>query len=90
METLLETNTGNTKLVAQLPKGTPVAHKTGSSGKDEKGLTIAENDIGIVTLPNGKKYAISVFVSDSMESEETNTKMIADISKIVFDYFSRK
>lgn len=90
METLLETNTGNTKLVAQLPKGTPVAHKTGSSGKNEKGLTIAENDIGIVTLPNGKKYAISVFVSDSMESEETNTKTIADISKIVFDYFSRK
>jgi len=90
MKTLLETNTGNTKLVAQLPKGTLVAHKTGSSGKNEKGLTIAENDIGIVTLLNGKKYAVSVFVSDSMESEETNTKTIADISKIVFDYFSRK
>ena len=89
METLLETNTGNTKLVAQLPIGTPVAHKTGSSGKNESGLTIAENDIGIVILPNGKKYAISVFISDSMETEETNTKTIADISKIVYDYFSR-
>lgn len=90
MKTMIETTTGTTKIVAQLPKGTPVAHKTGSSGKNEKGLTIAENDIGIVTLPNGKHYAISVFVSDSMESEETNTKMIADISKIVFDYFSKK
>lgn len=90
MKTMLETNTGANKIVAQLPKGTWVAHKTGSSGKDEMGLTIAENDIGIITLLNGKQYAISVFVSDSMESEKTNTKMVADISKLVFDYFSKK
>ena len=90
MKTMLETNTGANKIVAQLPKGTWVAHKTGSSGKDEKGLTVAENDMGIITLSNGKHYAISVFVSDSMESEATNTKMVADISKIVFDYFSKK
>lgn len=89
MKTLVETNTGATKLVAQLPKGTPVAHKTGSSGKNNQGLTIAENDIGIITLPNGKHYTISVFVSDSMESEATNTKIVADISKIVFDYFTK-
>lgn len=90
MKTMLETNTGANKIVAQLPKGTWVAHKTGSSGKDEKGLTVAENDMGIITLSNGKHYALSVFVSDSMQSEATNTKMVADISKIVFDYFSKK
>ena len=86
---MYRTSTGLNKIVEQLPKYAKVAHKTGSSGKNEKGLTIAENDIGIIKLPNGKHYAISIFVSDSMESEETNTKMIADISKIVFDYFSR-
>ncbi len=90
MTTMLETSTGKNKIVAQLPESIPVAHKTGSSGKNEKGLTAAENDIGIVTLPDGTHYAISIFVSDSMESEATNTKMIADISKIVFDYFSKK
>ena len=90
MTTMLETSTGKNKIIAQLPESIPVAHKTGSSGKNEKGLTAAENDIGIVTLPDGTHYAISIFVSDSMESEATNTKMIADISKIVFDYFSRK
>lgn len=90
MKIMIDTTTGTTKIVAQLPQGTVVAHKTGSSGKDDKGLTVAENDIGIITLPNGKHYAISVFVSDSLEKEETNTKMIADISKIVFDYFSKK
>ncbi len=90
MTTMLETSTGKNKIVAQLPESVPVAHKTGSSGKNEKGLTIAENDIGIVTMPGGKSYALSIFVSDSMESAETNTKMIADISKVVFDYFSKK
>ena len=90
IQTMLETNTGTNKIVAQLPAGTWVAHKTGSSGKDQKGMTIAENDIGIIALSNGKKYALSVLISDSMESEQVNTKMIADISKIVFDYFSRK
>ncbi len=90
IQTLLDTNTGANKIVAQLPAGTWVAHKTGSSGKDQKGMTIAENDIGIIALSNGKKYALSVLISDSMESEQVNTKMIADISKIVFDYFSRK
>ena len=89
MKTMLETTTGANKIVAQLPKNIAVAHKTGSSGKNAAGLTAAENDIGIITLPNGKRYAISVLVSDSMESEETNTKMIADISKIVFDYFNK-
>ena len=88
MKIMLETTTGTNKIVAQLPKGTLVAHKTGSSGKDDKGLTIAENDIAIITLPTGKHYAISIFVSDSKENFDTNTKMIADISKIVFDYFS--
>lgn len=89
MKIILETNTGANKIVAQLPKGTPVAHKTGASGKNEKGLTIAENDIGLITLPNGKHYAISIFVSDSMESDATNVKIIADISKKVWDYFTK-
>ncbi len=85
---LLKTTTGVTKLVEQLPPNT-VAHKTGSSGKHD-GLTIAENDAGIVTLPNGKHYAISVFVIDSKEEENVNTKIVSDISKVTFDYFNKK
>ena len=85
---LQSTTTGANKLKEKLPKGA-VAHKTGSSGKDEKGLTIAENDSGIVTLPNGKQYSIAGFVSDSTESYETNCGMIADISKAMWDYLRR-
>lgn len=88
MDVLYSTSTGPNKLVEQLPKNTKIAHKTGSSGKNKDGLTGAENDIAIITLPNGKHYAISVFVSDSMETSEVTCKIISDISKVVYDGLS--
>ncbi|MDO5615638.1 MAG: hypothetical protein Q4G16_05575 [Cruoricaptor ignavus] len=50
----------------------------------------ATNDIAVVTLPNGKHYAISVFVSDSKENHQTNEKIISDISKIVWDFLVKE
>jgi beta-lactamase class A/beta-lactamase class A VEB len=85
-----ETETGENRLKGQLPKGTIVAHKTGSSGANKDGLTAAVNDIGIVFLPNGKHFFISVFVTNSTENADTNEKLIADISKVTWDYFMTK
>lgn len=89
MKVMLSTSTGINKLIEQLPKDTPVARKTGASGKNYAGLTGAENEIAIITLPNGKHYAIAVFVSNSTETAEVNCKMISDISKTVWDYFNK-
>lgn len=89
MKVMLSTSTGKNKLIEQLPENTPVARKTGASGKNNAGLTGAENEIAIVTLPNGKHYAIAVFVSDSTETNVVNCKMISDISKSVWDYFNK-
>ncbi len=84
------TKTGKNRLKGKLPTGTIVAHKTGSSGKHKKTNVIAAvNDIGIVFLPNGNYYAISVFVANSKESFKTNEKIIADISKVVWNHFSK-
>ena len=86
---MYRTSTGLNKIVEQLPKSAKVAHKTGSSGRNEDGLIGAENDIAIITLPNGKSYAIAVFVSDSTESYDVTCKLISDISKVVFENFSK-
>lgn len=85
---MVETSTGKNRIKGQLPEGTIVVHKTGSSGKNAEGITAASNDIGIVTLPNGKHFAISVFVTNSKETEGTNEKTISDISKTAWDYFT--
>ena len=87
---MTETATGKKRIKGQLPEGTVVGHKTGSSGTNEKGITAAVNNIGIVSLPNGKHFSISVFVSNSTEKLETNEKIIADISKLAWDYFLNK
>jgi len=89
MKVMLSTSTGMNKLIEQLPKNTPVARKTGSSGKNDAGLTGAENEIAIVTLTTGKHYAIAVFVSNSTESNVVNCKMVSDISKAVWDHFNK-
>jgi beta-lactamase class A/beta-lactamase class A VEB len=86
-KTMKETSTGLKRLKGSLPKETIVAHKTGTSGTNKKGITAATNDIGIVFLPNGQYFIISVFVADSKENEETNEKIIADIAKTTYDYY---
>lgn len=87
LKTLIETSTGKNKIKGQLPEGTTVAHKTGSSGTNDEGITAAVNDIGVITLPNGKHFAISVFVTNSKENDETNEKIISDIARVTWDYF---
>jgi beta-lactamase class A len=78
------------RLKGLLPEGTIVAHKTGSSGKNESGLAAATNDVGIVTLPNGKHFIIVVFVSDSKADDKTRDNIIAEITRAVWDKYNSK
>lgn len=84
-----ETTTGKNRIKGMLPEGTIVAHKTGWSGTNkETGITAAVNNIGIVFLPDGKYFIISVFVSESKEDFDTNEKIIADIAKATYDFYT--
>jgi beta-lactamase class A len=73
--------TGDTRLKGMLPKGTEVAHKTGTIG----GTT---NDVGIVTLPdNAGHIAIAVFVKSSDKETAERERVIAEVARAVHDYF---
>lgn len=87
MQKMMETTTGPKRIKGLLPFGTAVAHKTGGSGKNSEGISAAVNDIGIVRLPDGTHFAIAVFITNSMETEEVNEQIIAEISLAVFNYF---
>ena len=82
-----QTTTGQKRLKGQLPENTYVAHKTGTSGANDAGLSAATNDIGVIKLPNGEVVFISVLVSESKEDSEINEKIIADVSKAVWDNY---
>lgn len=85
---MTETVTGANKLKGLLPAGTPVAHKTGNSGANAAGMTAATNDIGIVTLPDGKHFAVAVFVSMTKEDEKASDLIIAELTKAGWDYLT--
>ena len=84
---MTESKPGRKRLKGLLPAGTPVAHKTGTSGTD-KGVTAATNDIGIISLPTRRRVAIAVFVSDSPADEATREGVIAKIASAVYGVVS--
>ena len=87
---LTETTSGPQKIKGRLPPGTIVAHRTGFSGKNATGVIAATNDVGIVTLPNGKHFAIAVFVADSTQPVEILDEAIARLSNAAWNYFRAK
>ncbi|MBD2700393.1 class A beta-lactamase [Spirosoma sp. BT702] len=82
---MTDTPTGLKRLKGLLPKGTSVAHKTGSSGTVNN-VAAATNDIGLITLPSGQHLAIAVFVSDSKADDVTREAVIARIAKAVWEW----
>jgi len=74
------TRTGGGRLKGLLPKGTPVAHKTGTLGG-------VANDVGYVTLPDGRRFAIAVFTKSSTTSEEDRSRAIAEVTRTLYDFY---
>ncbi|MEN3335412.1 MAG: beta-lactamase class [Blastocatellia bacterium] len=87
LQWMTETPTSARRLKGQLPAGTVLAHKTGTSGT-LRGLTRATNDVGLITLPNGRHLAIAVFVSDSTADETVREGVIARIAQAAWEFWS--
>src|SRR3546814_1141058 len=72
--------TGKARLRAMLPPGTRIAHKTGT-------LNGLGNDAGIVTLPDGRMFVISVFVMKDHMGHELRDRIMAEAARAAYDYF---
>ena len=79
-----DTPTGAHRIKGELPEGTNVMHKSGTSGSGN-GVTYATNDIGLIALPNGRHLAIAIFVTDAAADEATRDVVIARIAKVAYD-----
>jgi beta-lactamase class A len=84
VHTLANSITGPDRLRAGLPADTVLAHKTGTSG-EHNGKAEATNDIGLVTLPDGRHLAVAVFVTDARANEATRDRVIARIGRAAYD-----
>lgn len=85
---MTETTTFPTRIKGLLPPGTVVAHKSGSSGA-RNGIAAATNDIGIVTLSDGRLLAIAVLISDSRAGDTERDRVIARIAQFAWERAQR-
>lgn len=84
---MINSETGANRIRGKLLKGTMVADKTGTSGKNQSGMMSAINDIGIIFSPKGEPLFLSIFVSDSYEDIKISENLIAEVSKLAYDSF---
>jgi beta-lactamase class A len=80
LATMSRTHTGPGRLKGLLPKGTPVAHKTGTIGG-------VANDVGFITLPDGRRFAIAVYTKSSTTSVADQDRAIAEVSRTLYDFY---
>jgi len=91
---LLKTAQLNQRIPANLPKkGVTIAHKTGElpGVRHDAGIVYFDNDEkeGTASAKPQKAYLI-VLMSKDLKGEDTGVKVLADISKVVYDYLTNK
>ena len=84
LQWMQDSPTGAHRIKGALPAGTVVMHKTGSSGTRD-GVTAATNDIGLIRLPDGRRLAIAIFVTDSSADDAACDAVIARIAKAAYE-----
>jgi beta-lactamase class A len=70
------------RIPALLPAGIKVAHKTGSISK-------INHDAGVIFLPDERKY-ILVVLSEGVDDRAKSSKVIAEVSRLVYDWMIGK
>lgn len=76
-ELMSRCETGTRRIRALLPIGTPVEDKTGT-------LDGVTNDVGVFTMPDGRRVAIAVFARGGRDRQP----VIAEVSRAIYDRFA--
>ncbi len=83
--TLQRTKSGPRRLKAGAPAGWTVAHKTGT-GQFYNGRQSGYNDVGLVTSPDGRTYAIAIMIGETRRPTLARMDMMQAVTRAVADY----
>lgn len=75
---MINCKTGEKRIMAALPQGAKLAHKTGTGFSKSKKTLRGINDVGIVVMPNGDFYPIAIFIKRTKREEE-----VAEIARLL-------
>lgn len=82
LEIMYRSRSGPMRLKAGVPADWKVYHKTGT-GQELRGLATGYNDVGIITAPDGRSFAVAVMVGATREPIKVRTEMMQSVSRAV-------
>jgi beta-lactamase class A len=85
LDTMGQSVTGRARLRSALPTGWKIAHKTGT-GQDLGRRNAGFNDVGLLTAPDGRRYAIAVMIGDSERPIGERQALIRNVAAAVAGY----
>ncbi len=85
LDTMGASVTGRARMRAALPLGWKIQHKTGT-GQDLGARNAGFNDVGLLTAPDGRRYAIAVMVGDTLRPIRERQQLIQNVAAAVASY----
>jgi beta-lactamase class A len=82
-----EATTGRLRLRAGLEPGWSLAHKTGT-GPDWRGASVGINDVGLLTAPDGRTFAVAVMVRQTRQPPSAQHRLMAGVARAVESYWA--
>ena len=82
LDLLHRSETGRYRVAAGVPAGWRYGHKTGT-GQSFNGLNTGFNDVGILTAPDGTRYAIAVLIGSTRQPIPACQKMMQAIATAI-------
>jgi beta-lactamase class A len=86
LELMGEARTGMSRLRAGLPGGWSIAHKTGT-GPDWRGASVGINDVGLITAPDGRSFAVAVMMRETRKPAPQRLVFFQRVARAVVDYW---
>jgi len=78
--------TGARRMRAGVTPDWQIAHKTGT-GQQVGALVAGFNDVGLLTAPDGRRYAVAVMIAKSAKPIGVRQALIADVARAVIDHW---
>jgi beta-lactamase class A len=77
-----EARTGTNRLRGGLTPGWTLAHKTGT-GPDWRGASVGINDVGLLTAPDGRTYAVAVMIRQTKATASARHRIMQSVTRAV-------
>ncbi len=85
LDMMATSRTGRARMKAGITPGWILAHKTGT-GQELGSLATGFNDIGLLTAPNGRRYAVAVMIASSRRPIGERQELIASVARAVVSH----